>query len=335
MESPGRRVPNYTQTTFRAVVSVGLLIWLIHRTDWGATGNALRAVSWLIIVAGFGLRICAQLIAAVRLKILLAAQRIRITYLRSARLTFQGLFASNFLPTTVGGDIVKVVALSRAGHGRGVVMASVVMDRLTNLAAVLLLLPTALTLPGMGESSPSGRPGLWVAGSALTAAILLCLTVVARRFAAASSGERLKGCPYGAEVLRIVGAARLVTGRWMANPLALSLAVLLSLSAILASVLSVWILAQGLDIAVGMVNLIAVVVLVYFVALLPVSVNGLGVLEISMAFLLVKLGVPEDRAMALVILSRLQYFATGLIGGLSMLVRPAQVQERASVDSLS
>ncbi|MCK7481603.1 MAG: flippase-like domain-containing protein [Candidatus Moduliflexus flocculans] len=54
----------------------------------------------------------------------------------SASLTFTGLFASNFLPTTIGGDVVRLAGAMQMGFDRAVCLASIAADRLIGMAGM-------------------------------------------------------------------------------------------------------------------------------------------------------------------------------------------------------
>ena len=73
-----------------------------------------------------------------------------ITLRQSTHLTFAMLFASNFLPTTIGGDVVRLAGALRLGFDQAISVASLVVDRLvgmTGMAMALLLgLPDFLQL---------------------------------------------------------------------------------------------------------------------------------------------------------------------------------------------
>src|SRR5207249_5211049 len=86
-----------------------------------------------ILVAAFGLYLLAITAGAYKWGILLAAQGIRVPLYYLLRYTFVGLFFGNFLPSNVGGDVVRAYDLARFTERKAVSSASVVVDRLTGL----------------------------------------------------------------------------------------------------------------------------------------------------------------------------------------------------------
>src|SRR5690606_7905088 len=67
-----------------------------------------------------------------------------IPFLQTAMLTFTGLFSSNFLPTTIGGDVVRLTGAMQLGYDRAICLASLVADRLIGMAGRLFALPFGL-----------------------------------------------------------------------------------------------------------------------------------------------------------------------------------------------
>ena len=68
------------------------------------------------------------------------------------KIVFAGTFASNFLPSTIGGDIYRVFCLLKFTSNKSLSVASVIVDRGLNLVSVVILFPfSLLTLGTPGE----------------------------------------------------------------------------------------------------------------------------------------------------------------------------------------
>ena len=103
------------------------------RKDAGNIAASLAGVNFSII------GICAVLVVVnvslqgYRLKIIFLGEDIDITLRRSLELTFVGYFFNNFMPTAVGGDIVKAHYAGVSSGKRVESYASVFMDRMIGL----------------------------------------------------------------------------------------------------------------------------------------------------------------------------------------------------------
>lgn len=268
--------------------------------------------------------ISSQALCARRLQLLLGIQGVQISYICSLRLTFAGLFATNFLPSTVGGDLVKILSVSRAGNRTVATVTSVAMDRIINFFAVACLLPSVASLGGI-EPLPIRVPLrlsdiIAVAcGAAVVGAIGILVLLVVRNRTRCRPQQLMSKSPLWLKTVLLVREIFFRNGIWVRRPWALLVALFLSWSSILLSVTAVWIVARAVGIALGPVEITAVVVLIYFVELLPVSFNGLGIQEIGLVYLLSKLGATTTEALSLAVMVRLLYIAMSLIGALGSL----------------
>jgi len=294
---------------------VALLYWLIATIDWTQFARTVRAIPGQRLAAGLLVAFLGQLLCAWRLRVLLHAQSVDVRYLFCVRLTFLGLFAGNFLPSTIGGDAVKIVLLARQGVGTAVSTLSVAADRLLGLAAFALLLPTVLTAPhilGLQSFENSARVAglVAVAGFAAIAGLVFLLLRFSESRMAASSGR--------GRFANMMSTVTSTLSRWTKRPGDLLFAMAVSLAAALAGIVSVWIQAQPMGLSLTLIDFIAVYALVYFAALVPVSLNGVGVQEMAFVYLLPRLGANPEQAMALALMARLFLVVISLPGAIFM-----------------
>lgn len=96
----------------------------------------------------FGLAVAAYmaaiLIASFRLKIIIEAKDIPITFLKTLSLTYIGYFFNNFLPTAIGGDVVKAYYLSKNTVAKMGSYTSVFVDRVIGLVTMIFMAFIAL-----------------------------------------------------------------------------------------------------------------------------------------------------------------------------------------------
>ena len=222
---------------------------------------------------------------ALRWYILLRAQEIDVSYWEFLKIVLAGNFASNFLPSTVGGDTVRIVSAARF-TGWSVSVASVVVDRLINVFVMMTLLPISwfsIREFGVfvGAALPFSRTGVWNAG-------------LVTSFITKSFGRITRW-------LRKIFEAFLV---WQHRKDAVGWAFVISIAARLVVFSAVWILARSLDISVSISQVIGVGAITYVLSLLPISINGFGLREVTMTTLYVQLGASLEQASALVVVTR-------------------------------
>lgn len=106
--------------------------------------DAVKRLPLSILLFGFLLYSISIFIASFRLKILLATQNIFLHITNIAKLTFVGYFFSSFLPTSVGGDVVKAFYISKASNKTIQSYTSVFMDRFLGMCTIFLIATGAL-----------------------------------------------------------------------------------------------------------------------------------------------------------------------------------------------
>jgi len=281
------------------ILSSGLFIWLLTQQDWEAMWTMMSRIPPWIFPLAFVLYFLGVLANALRWYVLLRAQDIEIEYGEVLKIVLAGNFASNFLPSTVGGDTVRIVSAARF-TGWSVSLASVVVDRLLNVFVMMTLLPFSWVLfravGGLtGAMIPSliDRVGIWKAG-------------LISSWITKSSSRIIRW-------LKKILNAFLV---WQHRKDAVLWALAISLAARLTVFSAVWLLAQGLDVSVTIFQVIGVGAITYVLSLLPISINGFGLREVTMTTLYMQLGATLEQASALVVVTRFILMIETLPGAL-------------------
>ncbi len=282
----------------RIAVSGALLTWIGLKMDWDKVGQAfahLQAGYWF---AALGLLIATQIVSAVRWGLYARALGFDAPTTRLSGYYFIGMYFNLLLPTSVGGDVVRIWYLNREQGRKFAAAAAVLLDRLNGLMVLVALACTAvvlspLELPSWVPISVAGIVGAGVCG-VLGLALLHTLGKL--------TGPRAEQL---ATVLTL-----------LCKPMLTLQATLLSLFVQLANVVLVWFLAQGLGIEIALPYLAIAVPMVSLLTLLPISLNGMGVREWGTTLFLTPLGVPGDSAVILAFLWFAVYLTVSVLGGL-------------------
>lgn len=268
------------------LVSVGLLIWLLERQDWQQLLDAAGSVGGSVLLLSLAFVFVRHLFNVGRWYVLVRTQAIDMGVGDALRLTFAGLFASNFLPTTVGGDILRLVGVMDATEERFKASTTVVLDRLIGALGMAFVLPLGVPiLAGL-----LGNPA-WLGGAGIAAGGPL------RRWIR-GGWDRFK----------------LVLDVWRRNLGALLLSLGFNLSGIAAYLFSVWLLADAMAIEVTYFQVAGAVSLTYFLTLLPISVSGYGVRELGVVAVFTQLGALPEQASALALVTRGLIWASSMPG---------------------
>ncbi len=129
---------------FGTLLAAVLLVYLLNQQGW----SDIRAALSRIEVWRFFFALCligiSRFAVAARWYVLLKSSRSEITWWQSTRLTFAGLFATNFLPTTVGGDVIRFAGALQMNFDAVVCAASLLVDRLIGMAGMAMAVPFGL-----------------------------------------------------------------------------------------------------------------------------------------------------------------------------------------------
>lgn len=253
------------------ILSLGLFTWLVTRLDWGLLAEQLAGLNPWMLALALGLYLASQAFNTLRWCSLLWAHGVSITFWQAFRIAWSGIFASNFLPSTIGGDGLRMVAILPYTKSKSVAVGSVALDRLINMANYACLLPVPL----------------WIFGAKLSTLFALALPFDPRKLAE-------KYFP------KIAGALR----EWASRPAAFGWAFLAAWPSNLTIMLANYIIARELGMEVSFAQIVAVQTVAYFVSVLPISVNGYGVREVTLTTLFTTLGTTLEQASALAVLTR-------------------------------
>jgi uncharacterized membrane protein YbhN (UPF0104 family) len=266
----------------------------------------LGTACWLLAAAA--LTLAGLVLSAVRWQRVLQALEIRERLPRLVSHTLAGQFVSNVLPTTIGGDVLRVSRLSRDTGETPGTFASVVLERLTGW----LVLPV-ITVAGFVVN-----PGLRHLGAATRVALGLAVSTLVLLVAvlAAAASDRLGGrFATRAGWRRFAGAIHLGVNRLRRHPGAAANVLVAGFAYQLTLVLAAVAAAQALGLrAAGLTALLAFFPAVLIAQVLPISMAGLGVREGAFVLFLGPLGVAKEEAIALGLLLYLLNVAVGLLG---------------------
>jgi uncharacterized membrane protein YbhN (UPF0104 family) len=296
-------------SAIRILVPIGLMGWIVTRVDWDKIWPLLDRIPVWMLVTSMVLFLLSQAVIALRWHFLLSFQGVRIPFLYLLGLVFMGAFASNFLPTTIGGDMVRALVAMKGQEKRTVAAASVIADRLYNLLGMTLLVPLILTLKGI--SWPAlGKNTLLTASFAVSGSKWTKLQ------------EKLQGIWQE-------------TRGWFTSPACILPALAFSWLSIGLAFGSFWTITVGLDIPISYWQASASALLAYFAALVPLAINGLGIQEGSLTVLLVLQGASLEQAAAAAILIRLVTMGSSLLGGIRLLLDGQHLFEQSRLGTAS
>ncbi len=254
------------------LLALAILVWLLSRQGWDEVAASIRRIAMWRLALAFGLMIVSRLAVSARWYVLLRSAGVKASFAQATRITFAGLFASNVLPTSVGGDVVRLGGGLRLGFDSAITLSSLVVDRLVGMIGYAMAVPFGL--PAFIQNLPEILHSL--RGSAFLGAPVAFV---------AARGKPLweKGVSAFRRVLQALGL-------WLHKPSALLLALMFSWVRMACDFLIASVLLTGMDEHLSFWLIAGLWSIVYFVTLFPLSINGIGLQELSATLLFSLIG---------------------------------------------
>jgi uncharacterized membrane protein YbhN (UPF0104 family) len=290
----------------RIVVAVVLLAYLLASLDWPAVLSRLERMSPAIV----GLVIAAYVVQlGVSSWKWLWALRIHglyIPYVFLTRIYVIGFFLSNFLPTSIGGDAYRVYRTMPPVPPKSRAISAVLLERVIGLLALLVLGFIGAVV--LFDAAPLARAYVVMA--------VVCGLVLAAilRFVRLPQNRWLGPIQ---ENLRLISSAR---DKWV--PL-IGISLLFQAQAILI----IFALFQAVDANVTLSQVALIAAAAGIAAIVPFSINGLGIVEATFAGTAVAVGVGYEAGLLVALLIRVLVIPLTLLAGLLYAFEPVHLRD--------
>ncbi len=311
-----------------AVVAAGVtwaVVWVSGEKRWASLADTFRRMNLAVFALTLAVFIACQGLVAFRWWLLLKTQDIFIRPGAAVRLHFLGLFYNNFMPSSVGGDLLRAWYVTKHTEKRFEAALSVFVDRFIGLASTLLIAlffylvfmrgRAAIPVPG-GD----GANGLLARHARI---ILYILAAVVAAFAALLSSRRTRalvarawGYLWRAAVnfLRKLKDAIVL---YLSRPLAILTVFGITVFLQIVTITAFWLLGRTMDIPAALKYYYVFFTLTWVLGALPVSIGGAVVVEGLLAYFFVTFaGVQPEPALALALCQRIVWMIASLPGAL-------------------
>ena len=307
---------SYLSIVLRLLIAAAAC-WLIFKdinpAELAETFKRLHISTFLLSLAIFMVCLC---IISVRWWVFMRAQKIRIPLFLATKLVYLGQFFTNFMPSAVGGDLIRAWYVSKHTDRRLQAALGVVADRVMGLASTFILaISTYLIFMGgkvevfgifsKQQSSVSGfldrlslswshviPAGFLVVGLIFVLSGIIDLKGFLRKFFRQAAHLMIQSKEVGMVYVK--------------HPLVLLFG--LSVTILLQSmvIVSLWLIGRDLDMPSQIQFYFVFFPMMWVVGSLPLSIAGIGILEGGLVILFVQFtGAEKEAVMALALCQRL------------------------------
>lgn len=294
----------------RFLLTAAMLAWLTTQVDLGNVARVIAEANIVLLITAVCIYLLSIICAAWRWQQLLEGMGIRFPLLGLLRLVLTGAFFNMFLPSSVGGDLMKMVLIAPDLERREAAISSVLMDRVVGLAVTIGVgLVAVLLLPSVwNDVGLLATLGIALLGFSLGAVALFSrrLFDLAGRLAPGFIWRRL-----GPTALRVHESLLHVSQRPDVLLKAAGISVLRQLSICVAAFFA----GMSFGLPLGPITYFATVPIAMAITALPVAINGLGLQDNALIFLLGFVGITSVQALSLSIYLHAMRNGIGLLGG--------------------
>ena len=302
----------YVLLAIKIAVSIILLVLLFSKIEIGRLWAIARqaSVPWLAVALAI---YAVNLIASTwRWYILLDAQEVEVRRRWLFGSFMVASFFNNFLPSNIGGDVIRISDTAKAARSRTLAATVVLMDR--GLGLMALVLVAAVGASAAGAVHPAALPiwpaWLWagfLAGAAASAPAV---------FAPAGFGRLLQPLTvfHPEWVGNRIETLTSVLARFGAQPRALATCFATAVFVQSTMVVFYFSVAHALHLNVSLSDIAVIVPISFVVQMLPVSFGGFGVREATFSIYFSRIGQPIESAIAMSLVAQALILLFSLTG---------------------
>jgi uncharacterized membrane protein YbhN (UPF0104 family) len=293
----------------QVVVTLALLYFALGRANFSVLGERLANLhpGWIVAAA-----------AVIGLQLLLIAYRWHeiarrcgapLPLPRAVRFSLIGFFFNQVLPSTVGGDAVRIWLFARNGGGWGKATHSVLLDRFAGVFALAILVVVCLPWSLALMRDPAGKAALVLLGFGSIGA---CLAFLALSLDVARPLDRWR-------VTHHLRRMALIARGILSSPgLAGRVAVLSLFVHVLTGAVG-WCVARAVAAPVDFLHALLLVPPVMLIITVPISISGWGVRESALVLAFAYAGLSESDGLLVSLLFGAVTFGVGLAAGIAWL----------------
>ena len=308
----------------RIIISVSLIVFLV-KTQFKDIRSALeiiKSVNKPLLILSLSTHIFGIWITAVRWNTLLGTQKVKLGTTTLTLTVLIGFFFNNFLPTSIGGDVFRTYDAAKKANIPIETSASIIIvERFSGIISASTYAIIALFL---GFTAIGNRSFI------IPVIIFFIICIIIAFFILNPSMLRLNKLINRIKFLKKVKQKlaniyftflSFKKFKW-----ALIRVMIYSFLLQFAVILNYFLAAKSLGINLNLTAFIFIVPVVTIIAMVPISIGGIGIRENTLVFIITAMGVGSEQAALCALLIFLMLIFIGIIGGIIYSIRPHHIK---------
>lgn len=295
----------------RIGISITLLLWIFRGVDRKSLVEIIKSADKGLLILGCIIFMLGHIFCLLRWAMLLKLADIRLPFKRIAISFAGGIFFSLFLPSTIGGDLVRSIDLAAHTKKPKQIVATVILDRISGFVGLVLLTLAALLFGGRLVEDR----GVLISVSIITGILIAALLVLFNPYVFTKINSFLHRPNSG----KIRGAIKNVHQEmyiFRRHGKGLFYNVMLSVGVQLISPITFYIIALAIGVKISIVYFLVFLPIIGAIAMLPISIGGLGLRDATTIYFFAKAGVAANMSLAMSLLNFFYILVYACLGGL-------------------
>lgn len=303
----------------RIAATSALLVYVLHKAGlfsaqgWQELLNTFVHAKLGFILASFGIGFLMNLSSAIKWLMLTRALALPVDLRRLLAYYIVGKFFNLVLPSSVGGDVIRIQQLGQYTGRYADASASVFVERFTGLATLVFLALIAVVVNLNAFNLPWLTFTLGIGAVSVGA---ICWLIIDERPLKLVQTRLVANVSLLQPLLTKIGKFRQAVLSYQQAPRAIRWALINSFIFYFLAITNVWVtlLAFGSD--VSFMSMIVAVPIMMFIMNLPISVGGIGLMEFAYSLILGLMGVKPALAISTALFIRTKTLVDAGFGGI-------------------
>jgi uncharacterized protein (TIRG00374 family) len=297
----------------RISISVILLIFLFKQVDKKSLLEVIKSSNKPVLFLAFCVFFLTYVLCIYRWEMLLGALKISLPFKRVVISYAGGIFFSLFLPSTIGGDLMRSVDLATHTQRPKEVIATVFLDRLSGYAGLVILALLSLLLGWRWQLIRDESVIFSII--AITAILIAILFVLFNKFLYSKINNLLHS-PNSGKIRELLKNLHQEIHYFRQHKKIIINNLILSIIIQAIAPVTFYMVAKSLHININIIYFFIFLPIIGAITLLPISIGGLGLRDASTIYFFAKVGIARDLAFAMSLLSFFFLLIGGIAGGI-------------------
>ena len=319
----------------RLVITAVLLLYVLNKVGiFDVEGrekliSLLRSISLPMLFASLGISQLLNLSSGFKWYLLLRSRGIDVTFFRAWGLYMVAICFSLLLPTSMGGDLIRIHELGKFTGKKAEAAASVFVERFSGMVILFFLTVVAVFMQSQLLSVAWMSVSLVIAVGGSMAIIWVIVDERPYHFVTTLLKNKM---PFLSGVLGKIDKLHKAVLEYRHDRKALIIAFINTFVFYFFAVVNVYITALAFSAEVNFSELLVAVPLIMFIMNLPISIGGIGLMEFAFIFIFDISGYSSALALSTALLMRFKSLVDAGIGGLLYpLLSKAMSQKNSNV----